>query len=200
MDGESDPWESIGRSIEDDIEQEHNICASARLLLANLDEDYVPAMPCAAEINNVPHRPKIVAFNSHSWITMDACVARPGGKKELLQSQGTQASMKAEWDRLRSKVVWDENNVREWSDVAKEAQDAGVEVNFGYLFGICVGKNSELPLGHPKRKSKGGLSSKGNGSLTRTGRLRFSRIWVLVSLLWKLPKQVIFTVLYRVKQ
>ena len=67
---------------------------------------------------------------------MNACVARPVGKKGLLQIKGAQASMKAEWDRLRSKVVWDETNVREWSDVAKEAQDAGVEVNFGYFFGI----------------------------------------------------------------
>ena len=70
--------------------------------------------------------------------------------------------MKAEWDRLRSKVVWDENIVREWSDVAKEAQDAGVEVNFGYLFGICVEKNSELPLGHLKRKFKGRVVFQGN--------------------------------------
>ena len=60
--------------------------------------------------------------------------------------------MQGEWDRLRSKVVWDESIVREWSDVAKEAQDAGIEINFGYLFGICVEKNFELPPGHPKRK------------------------------------------------
>ena len=130
LDEESGPWESMGRSIEDEIEQEFNICATARLIPANFDEDYIPAMPCAAKVKEVPHRPKIVAFSSHSWITMDACVARPVGKEELLQSRGAQASMKAEWDRLRSKVVWDENNVHEWSDVAKEAQGAGVEVNF----------------------------------------------------------------------
>ena len=82
LDEESDPWESIGTSIEDEIEQEHNICASARLLPANLDEDYVPALPCAAEAKDVLHRPKTVAFNSHSWVTMNACVARPVGKKE----------------------------------------------------------------------------------------------------------------------
>ena len=162
LDDESDPWESIGRSIEDEIGQEFNICATARLLPANLDGDYIPAMPFAAKSKEVPHRPKIVAFNSHSWITMNACVARPVGKKELLQSKGAQASMKAKWGSLRSKVVWDETNVREWSDVAKGAQDAGVEVNFGYLFGICVEKNSELPLGHPKRKFKGRVVFQGN--------------------------------------
>ena len=162
MDEESDPWESIGRSIEDEIEQEYKICASARLLPANLGDDHIPAMPCATEITDVPHRPKIVAFNSHSSITMNACVARPTGKKEFSQSPGAQASMKAEWDRLRSKVVWDENNVHEWSEVAKEVQDAGVETNFGYLFGICVEKNCEFPLGHPKWKFKGRVVFQGN--------------------------------------
>ena len=162
LDEESDPWESIARPIEDEIAQESNICASARLPPANSDEGYVPVMPCAAGIEDSPHRPKIVAFNSHSWITVNACVARPVGKKELSLSPGAQASMKAEWDRLRTKVVWDETNVREWSDVAKEAQDAGVEINFCYLFGICVEKNSELPLGHPKRKFKGRVVFQGN--------------------------------------
>ena len=87
LDEEPDPWESIGRSIEDEIEQELNICATARLILANLDEDLIPAMPCAAKVNEAPHRSKIVAFISHSWITMNACVARPVGKKELLLSK-----------------------------------------------------------------------------------------------------------------
>ena len=113
LDDESDPWESIGRSIEDEIEQELSICAAARLKPANLDEDFVPAMPCMARTNDNPHRPKIVAFNSHSWVVTPACVARPVGRKELLQSKGAQASMQAEWDRLRPKVVWDESIVRE---------------------------------------------------------------------------------------
>ena len=51
---ESDPWESIGRSVEDEIEQELNICATARLLPANLDEDYIQAMPCAAKFRKFP--------------------------------------------------------------------------------------------------------------------------------------------------
>ena len=124
LDEESDPWEPIGRSIEEEIVQEFNICAAACLTPANFDEDLIPAMPCAAKNNEDPHRPKIVASSSHSWITKNACVARPVGRKELLQSRGAQASMKAEWDRLRSKIAWDGNIVREWSDVAKEAQDA----------------------------------------------------------------------------
>eukprot|EP00972_Heterocapsa_arctica_P019339 2853749-Heterocapsa_arctica.AAC.1 len=50
--------------------------------------------------------------------------------------------------------TWEETVVREWSEVAWEAQHAGTEVNLGYLFALCVEKNSELPAGHPKRKFK----------------------------------------------
>ena len=170
------PWESIGRSIEEEIEQELNICATARLKPANIDEDFIPAMPCTAKTNEAPHRPKIVAFNSHSWITMNACVARPVGRKELLQSKGAQASMKAEWDRLRSKVAWDENIVREWSVVAKEAQDAGIEVNFGYLLVYVLRRILNFLLVILRGSSRGALFFKGTGSLTRIGKLQFSKI------------------------
>ena len=51
--------------------------------------------------------------------------------------------------------MWDESIVKEWSDVAWDAQMKGTEVNLGYLFALCVEKNSELPAGHPKRKFKG---------------------------------------------
>ena len=109
-----------------------------------------------------PHRLKIVPFNSHSWLVMSACVARLVSRKELLQSPPARASMKAEWDRLRNKMAWDEDKVREWSDVAREAQKGNSEFNFGYLFGICVEKNSELPPLHPKRKFKGRVVFQGN--------------------------------------
>ena len=64
--------------------------------------------------------------------------------------------------RLRDKSVWDESTVKEWSHVAHEAQQNGSEVNFGYLFAMCVEKNSELPDGHPKRKFKGRVVFQGN--------------------------------------
>ena len=59
-------------------------------------------------------------------------------------------------------MVWDGDKVREWSDVAREARKGNCEVNFGYLFGICVEKNSELPPFHPKRKFKGRVVFQGN--------------------------------------
>ena len=63
--------------------------------------------------------------------------------------------MHIEWDRLRMMGTWDEVVVREWADVAREARQAGKEVHFGYLLGLCFEKGSELPEGHPDRKFKG---------------------------------------------
>jgi hypothetical protein len=63
--------------------------------------------------------------------------------------------MDAEWERLRKMGTWDEVVIREWADVAREARQAGKEVHFGYLLGLCFEKGSELPEGHPDRKFKG---------------------------------------------
>ena len=90
----------------------------------------MPAMPCVADYKGEPHRPKTAPLKSHSWATINACVARPVSRKEILQSPPALASMKAEWDRLRDKMVWDEDKVREWSDVAREAQKG----NYEFLF------------------------------------------------------------------
>ena len=96
--------------------------------------------------------------------TFDACVARPVGKKEIGANASAQKAMQVEWDRLRAKGVWDESTVREWNDVANEARrkGPGVNANMGYLFGICVEKNSELLAGHPSRKFKGRVVFQGN--------------------------------------
>ena len=144
------PWEYLGN----ELEIENATCAAARGSPQRRDDE-IHAMPCVNNYQGELHRSKIVPFSSHSWLVMNACVARPVSRKELLQSPPVQASMKAEWDRLRNKMVWDEDKVREWSDVAREAQKGNYELNFGYLFGICVEKNSGLPRLHPKRKFKG---------------------------------------------
>ena len=102
------PWESL----ENELEAGNSICAAAQASTRKGDV-HIPAMPCVANYKGEPHRLKTVPFNSHSRITMNACVARPVSRKELLQSPPAQASMKAEWDRLRNKIVWDEDKVRE---------------------------------------------------------------------------------------
>ena len=70
--------------------------------------------------------------------------------------------MDAEWNRLRTKKVWDIGSVQEWGKVAARARADGREVAFGYVFGICVLKNAELPEGHASRKYKGRVVFQGN--------------------------------------
>ena len=111
------PWEYL----ENELEVENSICAAARESLQKRDDE-IPAMPCVDNYQGEPHRLKIVPFSSHSWLVMNACVARPVSRKELLQSPPARASVKAGWDRLKNKMVWDEDKVREWSDVVREAQ------------------------------------------------------------------------------
>ena len=54
------------------------------------------------------------------------CVARPVGNAEIERTPAAKEAMKKEWDRLRSKYVWDEDLPREWDDVRSEARRGGV--------------------------------------------------------------------------
>jgi hypothetical protein len=78
--------------------------------------------------------------------------------------------MDKEYNKLRFKKhpdmarpgCWDESRVRPWAEVAAEARREGRTVHFGTVFGICVEKGSELPLGHKDRKFKGRFVFRGN--------------------------------------
>ena len=72
------------------------------------------------------------------------CVARLVGIAEIKNSPAAKEAMRKEWDRLRSKYFWDESHPREWDGVRAEARRGRCTVHLGYLFGICVEKNSEL--------------------------------------------------------
>ena len=113
---------------------------------------------CALSINQAEHREKIAPRS----LPFAAMVARPVGKAEIARTPKARESLRIEWDRLRTEAVWDDSSVREWSDIAREARDAGTEVHLGYLFALCVEKNSELPAGHEKRKFKGRVVFQGN--------------------------------------
>ena len=113
---------------------------------------------CVFSNDNQVHRDKLAPRS----VPFAAMVARPVGKKEIAGNSKAREALRLEWDRLRSEVVWDESSVREWKDVARKATNDGVEVHFGYLFALCVGKNSELPEGRPKRKFKGRVVFQGN--------------------------------------
>ena len=54
------------------------------------------------------------------------CVARLVGKAEIDRTPAAKALVQKEWDRLRSKAVWDAQHPREWDEVRSEAQGWGV--------------------------------------------------------------------------
>ena len=70
--------------------------------------------------------------------------------------------MDAEWASLRAMKTWEEDKVREWSDVREEARRTGTRKHVGMVFGICVEKSSELPRGDPSRKFKRRCVFRGN--------------------------------------
>eukprot|EP00974_Lingulodinium_polyedra_P085296 8258326-Lingulodinium_polyedra.AAC.1 len=52
------------------------------------------------------HRPRI----ADPLFPFNACVARPVGKSELAREPEAQKARDKEWNRLRDKYVWDEEN------------------------------------------------------------------------------------------
>ena len=108
-----------------------------------------PPMPIETPVSR--HREKMQPL----VMPLLSCVARPVGKKELSTNPLAQAAVKKEWDKLVTKGVWDMKSVREWSDVAAEARQAGRVVHHGSLAPIVVEKNHELPEGDPKHVFKG---------------------------------------------
>ena len=95
-------------------------------------------------------------------LPFNALVARPVGKKEATENPNAAAALQKEWDRLRAIGCWNEDKVRPWSEVAKEARDKGEKQHVGRIFAICVEKNSELRKGDESRKMKGRVVFQGS--------------------------------------
>ena len=76
-------------------------------------------------------------------------------RKERAINAKAMASLDKEWNKLISQKCWDYASVREWREVAAEADKQGIKAHVGRIFDICVEKNSELPEGDPNRKYKG---------------------------------------------
>ena len=108
----------------------------------------VPSMPTVRERNH-RHRDKCSKERLFHW---NAVVARPVGKAEIARVPEAKKAMDKEWNRLRDKRVWIEEKPREWDEVRAEAKKNGHDVHMGYLFGICVQKNSELPDNDDRKK------------------------------------------------
>ena len=88
-----------------------------------------------------------------------AMVARPIGKRDLRQFSAkkldeAQAARIKEWDNLRGKSVWLDQDVVEWADVVRESRQEGETIHLGHLHGLMVEKNSELPDDDVNKKLK----------------------------------------------
>ena len=81
-------------------------------------------------------------------------VVKQLNKREIAASPKAQKALADEFDRLRSKGVWDEHRVREWAKVKQEAQRAGKKVHVGRLFGIAGIKNEGLPEEFQRHKGR----------------------------------------------
>ena len=104
-------------------------------------QNAVPAMTIKEGKGKIEHRTKLV----ESALSVYACIARPVSKREIESNDDCKKAMDKEWDRLTAKKVWDLNSVREWDDVAAEANEKNEIVHMGRVFGIMVEKNSEVP-------------------------------------------------------
>ena len=98
----------------------------------NLWPDNAPAMPC---VNTVPgHRNKI----DTSLLFINACVARPVGKKEIETTPTAQKALDTEWKKLVDKGVWNETKAYEWSDLARTARNKNETIHVGRVFELCT--------------------------------------------------------------
>ena len=105
------------------------------------------------------HRPKL-----GRRLPLPACVAKPVRRKIQLSNPLARVAMDAKWDLLRQLGTCDEGVVREWVDAAWEARQAGKDVQFVYLLGLCFEEGLNLPKVIPNVSSRAGLSSRATAS------------------------------------
>ena len=119
----------------------------------SLDNQGTPMMPCTHFVKD-DHRERLGSSLMGS-IVGSALVARPVGRKEMLNDPEALESMMKEWKGQWSAGVYDFKVVREYDDVLKEASNKGEEIHMARVHGICVEKHSELPKEDKRRKFKG---------------------------------------------
>ena len=114
-----------------------------------------PCMPCVNHCGD--HREKLTSQVDGININkmFNTVVARPVGRKEMMENDDARKAMRKEWLGQHSAGVYDFSGVREYDDVVREAKANKSEVHMARVHGICVEKNYQLPAGSPSRKFKG---------------------------------------------
>ncbi|MFM7982676.1 MAG: hypothetical protein ACKPKO_25475, partial [Candidatus Fonsibacter sp.] len=83
-----------------------------------------------------------------------ALVARPVGRAVIAANPAASKAMECEWNRFRSKTVWDEDHPSDWSEVRYAAKKQCYDVHSGHLGSVCVEKNVEMDAQYRKYKSR----------------------------------------------
>ena len=122
-----------------------------------------------ADSGNDPHRCK----QPRATFGLPAAVAQPVSRKQMEKIPLALEAREVEWARLRKKSVWDEDSVREWSDVAAEARakkrkGPNYVIHMGRLFGLCVLKGCEMAVNDKRRKYKYRVVFQGNQVVSQT--------------------------------
>ena len=114
-----------------------------------------PCMPCINHCDD--HREKLTSNGDGININkmFNTAVARPVGRKEMMENDDARKAMRKEWLGQHAAGVYDFSIVREYDDVVREAKANKTEVHMARVHGICVEKNYQLPAGSPSRKFKG---------------------------------------------
>ena len=114
-----------------------------------------PCMPCInkCEEHREKNTPNAEGININKMF--NTAVARPVGRKEMMENDDARKAMRKEWLGQHAAGVYDFSVVREYDDVVREAKSKGTEVHMARVHGICVEKNYQLPAGSPSRKFKG---------------------------------------------
>ena len=86
-------------------------------------------------------------------------VAKPVSKSDIRgfapdKKERAEQAKDKEWSNLRNKHVWLDSEVVEWSSIVKQSRMNGETIHLGYLHGLMVEKNSELPENDINRKLK----------------------------------------------
>jgi hypothetical protein len=129
--------------------------------LKRWNDGEIHSMPAALAVQEHREKEESAGDQLNPLIAWYSLVAKPIPRKLWASMPRAQASIDAEWQKLRDcddgKGTWDESEVREYWDVKHEAKmkldKTGVHTHFGSLFDLCVEKGSELE--EAKRRYKG---------------------------------------------
>ena len=113
------------------------------------------------------------------------CLPPSGQERGQSEPRQQKKAIQQEWDRLRARKAWDEENPREWDEVAKEARQKRIEVHFGMIFGFVVEKTLTCPRETLEENSRAEWFSKEITLRTKTGRTQCLPICAVLRPRWR---------------